>query len=121
MATRGGTGRGNAGWGSATGRGSATQRRQQPEQHSTNNAKLDEIEERVTKIEASVASIYSKDDIKGLVKELLQQEVSKLKREVQQQLTNHSAPGSQLTGQMAGYRTADELKEDKRLPLLVNG
>lgn len=110
MATRGGAGR-----------GSAAQRRQ-THQHGPDNAKLDEVAERVTKLEASVASLYSKEDIKDLVKELMEREAAKLRMEFQHQMTNHStAAGSQITELTGGYKNADELKGDKRLPFLIHG
>jgi len=95
-------------------RGGATQRRQQ-QQHE------DEANERLTKLEATIASIYSKDDVKRVVKEVLGQEISTLKRDLLQQLANRSLPVSENTGRTAGYKNADELRDDKRVQLLVNG
>jgi hypothetical protein len=95
-------------------RGGAAQRRQQL-QHE------DEINERLTKLEATIASIYSKDDVKQVVKEVLGQEISTLRRDLLQQLANRSVPVSENTGRTAGYKNADELRDDKRVQLLVNG
>jgi DNA-binding ferritin-like protein len=95
-------------------RGGATQRRQQ-QQHE------DEVNERLTKLEATIASIYSKDDVKQVVKEVLGQEISTLRRDLLQQLANRSVPVSKNTGRTAGYKNADELRDDKRVQLLVNG
>ncbi|MGL5936271.1 MAG: hypothetical protein ACRCZI_11695 [Cetobacterium sp.] len=82
----------------------------------------DDLKERVTKMEESIASMYTKNAIDHLVREAVEREMAKVRMEVQQQLAAavvNSGAANQPTGQTAGFKNVKELMADPRLPHLV--
>jgi hypothetical protein len=82
----------------------------------------DDLKERVTKVEESIASMYTKNAIEHLVREAVERETAKVRMEVQQQLAaaiSSSGAATQSTGQTAGYKNVKELLADPRLPHLL--
>jgi hypothetical protein len=76
----------------------------------------------MTKVEASIASMYTKNSIEQLVREAVEKETSKVRTEVQQQLAaaiSSSGAAIQPIGQTAGYKNIKDLMADPRLPRLV--
>jgi hypothetical protein len=96
---------------------------QQGEQRKTTGQQGgDDLKDRLTKVEASIASMYTKNSIEQLVKEAVEKETAKVRMEVQQQLAAamvSSGAANQPTGQTAGYKNVKELAADPRLPHLV--
>jgi hypothetical protein len=83
----------------------------------------DDIKDRMTKVEESIASMYTKNAIEHLVREAVERETAKVRMEVQQQLaaaiSSSSSAANQSTGQTAGYKNVKELLADSRLSHLL--
>jgi hypothetical protein len=96
---------------------------QQGEQRKTTGQQGgDDLKERMTKVEESIASMYTKSSIEQMVRDVVERETSKVRMEVQQQLAAaiaSSGAATQSTGQTAGYKNLKELMADSRLPALV--
>ena len=97
---------------------------QQGEQRKTTGQQGgDDLKDRLTKVEASIASMYTKNAIEHLVREAVERETAKVRMEVQQQLaaaiSSSSGAANQSTGQTAGYKNVKELLADPRLPHLL--
>jgi hypothetical protein len=82
----------------------------------------DDLKDRMTRVEDSIANMYTKNTIEQLVREAVEKETAKVRMEVQQQLAaaiSSSGAANQPTGQTAGYKNIKELMTDPRLPHLV--
>jgi hypothetical protein len=82
----------------------------------------DDLKDRMTRVEDSIANMYTKNAIEHLVRDAVEKETAKVRMEVQQQLAAamaSSGAANQPTGQTAGYKNIKELTADPRLPHLV--
>jgi hypothetical protein len=82
----------------------------------------DDLRDRMTIVEDSIANMYTKNTMEQLVREAVERETAKVRMEVQQQLAaaiSSSGAANQPTGQTAGYKNVKELMADPRLPHLV--